>query len=86
MEIMEERRTVIIDWSECPAVDRDPGRVGGAWCFRDSRLPVSFLFDNLEQGATIDEFLEWFPGITRDQVTEVLEFAKRTLEQPVAHA
>jgi uncharacterized protein (DUF433 family) len=83
---MKQRLTVTIDWSQCPAVDRKPGRVGGAWCFRETRLPVSFLFDNLEKGASVDEFLEWFPVVTRDQVTEVLEFAKRTLEEPVAHA
>jgi uncharacterized protein (DUF433 family) len=77
---------VTVDWSQCPAVDRKPGRVGDAWCFRESRVPVSFLFANLENSATVDEFLEWFPGITHDQVTQVLEFAKGTLDMPGAHA
>jgi uncharacterized protein (DUF433 family) len=70
----------MLDWSECPAVERVEGKVGGAVVFAASRVPVRALFENLESGATIDEFLEWFPGVTREQVIAVLEHAQRSLE------
>jgi len=60
--------------------------MGGQWCFRDTRLPVVSLFEHLDRGSTIDEFLEWFPAVQREQVHEVLEFAKRSLEDPAAAA
>lgn len=71
---------VMIDWSQCPAVERIPGKVSGAWLFKNTRVPVKALFENLEGGATIDEFLEWFPGVERAQVEAVLEHAQRSLE------
>src|ERR1700690_999198 len=67
-----------LDWSCCPAVERVADKVSGAWVFRDTRVPVKSLFENLEDGATVDDFLEWFPGVRRDQVTAVLEFAEHT--------
>lgn len=70
----------MIDWSQCPAVERIPGKVGGAWLFTNTRVPVTALFENIEGGATIDEFLEWFPGVTRVQAETVLDFARRSLE------
>jgi len=51
----------MLDWSKCPAVERIPGKGGGEWLFKRSRVPVRALFGNLEDGARIDEFLEWFP-------------------------
>ena len=69
----------MLDWSECPAVERVSGRVSGAWLFKGTRVPVKALFENLEGGARIDEFLEWFPGVTREQVEAVLEHAERSL-------
>ncbi len=65
-------------------VERDSARVSGAWVFRGTRVPVSAMFSNLEGGATIDEFLEWFPGVSRDQVKTVLEHASRSLGDPLA--
>ena len=65
------------DWSDCPAVDRDPEKVSGAWLFKGARVPINALFENIEGGATIDEFLEWFQGVTREQVEVVLEHSKR---------
>jgi uncharacterized protein (DUF433 family) len=65
----------VIDWTTCPAVERHPSRVSGAWVFRGTRVPVSALFSNLEGGATVDELLEWFPGVLREQVNIVLEHA-----------
>ncbi len=60
------------DWSSCSAVERDPERVSGAWVFRGTRVPVSALFENLEDGAEITQFVEWFPGVTVEQVCAVL--------------
>ena len=71
-----------LDWSQCPAVESVPGRLSGAWVFRDTRMPVSAVFENLEAGATIDEITEWF-HISKEQVIEVLEFAARSLTAPV---
>ena len=53
----------MIDWSTCSAVERDPERVGGAWVFRGPRIPVSALFENLEDGAQVSDFVQWFPGV-----------------------
>ncbi len=75
-----------MDWSRCGAVDRTPGKLGGAWCFRGTRVPVAALFEHLDQGATIGEFVEWFPSVSREQVHAVLEFAKGSLEAPAAAA
>lgn len=69
----------MLDWSTCPAVERHPGKLSGVWIFRGTRVPVSALFSNLEGGATVDEFLEWFPGVSREQVNIVLEHAAPSL-------
>ena len=68
------------DWSSCPAVERDPEKVSGAWLFRGTRVPVSALFENLEDGAQLADFVTWFPGVTLQQARAVLEHAARTLE------
>ena len=73
--------TATLDWSQCPAVERIPGKVSGAWLFRDTRMPVSIVFENLGAGATIDEIMDWF-DVTREQVTAVLQFAARSLDAP----
>src|SRR5580658_4371186 len=70
-----------LDWSQCPAVESIPGKRSGAWVFRDTRTPVSVVFDNLEAGATVSEVMEWF-HLSRDQVRAVLEFAARSLDAP----
>jgi uncharacterized protein (DUF433 family) len=67
------------DWSSCVAVERSSDKVSGAWVFRGTRVPVKALFENLEDGATVDQFLEWFPGVTREQTLAVLEFAEASL-------
>lgn len=69
----------MLDWEQCAAVERSPEKVSGAWVFRGTRVPVSALFENLESGATVDEFLAWFPGVTRAQAEAVLEHAARSL-------
>ena len=70
-----------LDWSQCTAVESVPGKRSGAWVFKDTRMPVSTVFENLEAGATIDEIMEWF-HVTREQVVAVLEFAARSLDAP----
>lgn len=70
-----------LDWSQCPAVESVPGRLSGAWVFKDTRMPVSTVFENLESGATIEEIMEWF-DVTREQIVAVLEFAARSLDAP----
>jgi uncharacterized protein (DUF433 family) len=68
-----------LDWSRCPAVESVPGRLSGAWVFRDTRMPVSAVFENLEAGATVDEIAEWF-HISKEQIIQVLEFVARSLD------
>jgi uncharacterized protein (DUF433 family) len=62
----------MLDWSSCPAVERDPDRVSGAWVFCGTRVPVKALFENLGNGARIDEFFSWFPGVSREMAEAVL--------------
>ncbi|MBL8758584.1 MAG: DUF433 domain-containing protein [Phycisphaerae bacterium] len=69
----------MIDWSTCPAVERSAGKVSGAWVFKGTRVPVQSLFENLEDGASIEEFVTWFPGVGREQVEAVLAHARRSL-------
>jgi uncharacterized protein (DUF433 family) len=71
-----------LDWSQCPTVESIPGKVSGAWLFKDTRMPVAIVFQNLEAGASIEEIMEWF-DLTREQITIVLDFAARSLEAPV---
>lgn len=71
-----------LDWSQCPAVESIPGKRSGAWVFKDTRMPVSTVFENLESGASIEEIMEWF-DVTREQIVAVLEFAARSLDAPL---
>jgi len=61
----------MINWSTCTAVERDPQRVSGAWVFRGTRVPVAALFENLEDGAQVSQFVQWFPGVSLEQVRAV---------------
>ncbi|MFA5890850.1 MAG: DUF433 domain-containing protein [Actinomycetota bacterium] len=83
-EVSKGRATVshVIDWSSCPEVERDAERVSGAWVFRGTRVPIAALFENLEDGAPVGRFLEWFPGVTLAQVRAVLEHAARSALTP----
>jgi uncharacterized protein (DUF433 family) len=67
------------DWFQCSAVESSAGKVGGAWVFKDTRMPVSIVFENLEAGAPVDEIMEWF-HLSREQIVTVLEFAARSLD------
>lgn len=72
----------MLDWSKCAALESIPGKVSGAWVFKGTRTPASVVFENLEDGLTIDEVMEQF-GLSREQVQAVLEFAARSLDAPV---
>jgi uncharacterized protein (DUF433 family) len=74
----------VLDWSQCPAVESVPDRRSGAWVFKDTRMPVSAIFENLEAGSDIEEIIEQF-HVTREQVQAVLEFAARSLDAPAVH-
>ncbi len=69
----------MLDWQQCPGVEQSPNTLSGAWVFKGTRVPVKALFENLEDGATIDQFLDWFPGVRRDNVLAVLEFTEQSL-------
>ncbi len=71
-------------WKSCPAVERDSEKVTGTWLFSGTRVPVASLFENLRDGATIDQFLDWFPGVERWQVESVLDHETRDLKETVA--
>jgi uncharacterized protein (DUF433 family) len=73
-----------LDWSQCTAVESIPGKVGGAWVFLGTRTPVSIVFENLQDGMTIDEVISQFP-VTREQIRAVLEFATRSLDASGEH-
>lgn len=71
------------DWSDCPAVERNPKKISGAWAFTGTRVPVYALFENLEGGATVGDFLEWFPEVKEWQVKAVLNHEAEHLRQTV---
>jgi uncharacterized protein (DUF433 family) len=83
---MDKGRMTILDWSQCPAVESVPGKLGGAWVLKGTRMPVSAIFENLESGANIDDIMEWFEGLDREQVKAVIEFAARSLDKPPVYA
>ena len=73
------------NWNTCPAVERVPGRAGGVWVFSGTRIPLFALYENLAAGATVDEFVEWFPGVEMEQVRAVLEHEAVTLREALAN-
>ena len=76
----------MMNWSLCPAVERDREKVSGAWVFRGTRVPVAALFENLEGGASVDDFLLWFPGVTKEQVETVLEHTDQSFKSDLRAA
>jgi uncharacterized protein (DUF433 family) len=65
------------DWNKCPAVERNPDKLSGEWVFERTRVPIRALFENFASGASVNDILEWFPGVERKQIEEVLEFAAK---------
>ena len=70
------------DWNMCPAVERRPGKLSGAWAFAGTRVPVSARFENLGSGATVEQFLDWFPEVEEWKVRAVLEHEAEALKAP----
>ena len=70
---------IMLDWNNCPAVEHDGGKESGVWVFKNTSVPVRVLFENLEGGATVNDFLTWFPAVARSQAEAVLEFAEASL-------
>lgn len=68
----------MVNWSSCPAVERDADRVSGAWLFRGTRVPIAALFENLEDDLPLHEFVECFPGVSVNQARAVLEFVAQS--------
>ncbi len=75
-----------LDWSQCPVVESVPGKLSGAWVLKGTRMPVSAIFENLEAGANIDDLMEWFDGLDREQIRQAIHFATRSLDNTPAHA
>ena len=71
-----------LDWSQCPAVESIPGKVSGAWVFKDTRMPVATVFENLGAGLTVEEVMEEF-SVTREQINAVLHFAAKSSGTPL---
>jgi uncharacterized protein (DUF433 family) len=71
----------VLDWSQCPAVESVPDRLSGAWVFRDTRMPVATVFENLED-MSIDQVMEQF-DVTREQINSVLQFVAESLRTPM---
>ncbi|MBI4875342.1 MAG: DUF433 domain-containing protein [Acidobacteria bacterium] len=72
----------MVDWSRCPVVESEPQRVHGAWVFRNTRLPISIVFECLARGATIADVVEWYGGVTREQIEQVVSFVADSLQEP----
>ncbi|MEO7146160.1 MAG: DUF433 domain-containing protein [Bryobacteraceae bacterium] len=79
----EGKNMANLDWSQCPAVESIPGKVSGAWVFKDTRMPISVIFENLEYGSSVEEIMENY-NVTREQIQVVLEFAARSAAAPPA--
>lgn len=70
----------MFDWTKCPATERDPQRVSGAWLFRGTRVPVAALFQNLVDGVSVHEFVDIFPSVALEDARLVLDYAARNSE------
>ena len=75
-----------LDWSQCPVVESVPGKVSGAWVLKGTRMPVSAIFENIEAGASINDIMQWYEGLDREQIRAVIEFAVRSLDRQPEHA
>lgn len=75
----------MIDWNQCPEVESVPGKLGGKWVFKNSRLPISVLFGNLADGATVKDVVEWY-DIDEKQLVAVLEFLTEQTDRIRDHA
>jgi uncharacterized protein (DUF433 family) len=83
-------RTTTHEMASAPSLEgviwTDPERMGGEPCFYGTRVPIKILFDYIEGGEPLEEFLEGFPPVTREQAVAVLEAAKSHLIQEIKAA
>ena len=84
LALNHKEATEMTNWDTCPAVERTPGKVSGAWVFAGTRIPLYALYENIAGGATVHEFVEWFPGVDEEQVRSVLEHEARSLKTALA--
>ena len=71
----------LLGWQDCPAVERIAGRMSGAWVFKNTRIPLYTIFENLQEGASVADIASWFQGLTEDQINQVLEHQVRMLRE-----
>lgn len=64
-----------LEWSQCPLVESIPGKLSSAWVLKGTRMPVSAILENLAAGANVDDIMQWFDGLDREQVKAVITFA-----------
>lgn len=69
-----------LDWSQCPDVESIPGKLSGAWVFKNTRMPVQAVFENLEAGLSVKEITEIF-DVTEAEVKAVIHFATKSLDK-----
>ncbi len=69
----------MIDWNTCPSLEKHPERLSGAWVFRGTRVSLVALFENMEDGVSVNDFVELFPGVQLEQVQDVLEHAAKSV-------
>jgi uncharacterized protein (DUF433 family) len=81
LRLMEGTQMAILDWSQCQAVESVADRRSGAWVFKNTRMPVATVFENLKAGSSLEEIIEQF-HVTREQIQAVLAFAARSLDAP----
>ena len=76
---VSSREEVLMDWAACAAVESRPDKLSGAWVFVGTRVPLVALYQNLAAGATVEEFLDWFPGVEKWKVKAVLQHEAKAL-------
>ncbi len=74
-----------MSWQEYPSVVKNPEIMSGEYVFRGTRVPVRALFENLRDGATIQNFVEWFPGVSLESTRQALRLIELSLQKSRTH-
>ena len=74
------RNDYMADWESCNAVEHHPDIVSGAWVFVGTRVPIRALFENLRDGASLEDFLNWFQGVDGWKAESVLHHGFEALQ------
>jgi uncharacterized protein (DUF433 family) len=73
----------MIDWSQCPDVERTPGKVSGAWLVRGTRIPAQAVIDNADDGYTAEQIAaDIYEGLPVEPARRIIAFAKRKYAAP----